>query len=274
MAKMFSTYITEDEEFGQSFPFFLNSFGYFEDFDRNATVTRPLGRKDYQILYVSNGKLTVNKKNIKNGEFYVLVPNEPQQYTYHACEDSRYYWIHFSGNKVEEILKFHNISHGVNMENGLSSEIETIFHTLFFTNGYDNDKLNKARTSLVLSLLPLLGTEKIENIHFYRAQKLLSDTTNNDSIEDLAKMYNITTEHFIRSFKAVYGKTPSNYRISSRINQAKALLVDTKFSISDIADLCSFNDPYYFSKSFKKHVGLTPMQYRKKFKIIPNIINK
>ena len=96
-----------DEEYGKKDPLFLNSFGCWEKIAKNSSVLRPTGRKDYQLLYVSSGTIIANNQKLKNGEFYIMVPDELQDYTYVAVENSKYYWIHFTGNKIEEILKYY-----------------------------------------------------------------------------------------------------------------------------------------------------------------------
>jgi AraC-like DNA-binding protein len=77
----------------------------------------------------------------------------------------------------------------------------------------------------------------------------------------------MTPEHFIRSFKRAYGRTPQNYRIHYLILQAKSLLSDTRLSVSGIANICGYSDQYYFSRLFKKHTGVTPSEYRRRHSV-------
>ena len=82
-------------------------------------------------------------------------------------------------------------------------------------------------------------------------------------IEDIAQSLNICTEYFIRSFKKHVGKTPKEYLIQYRINQAISLLLSTDLSISDIAQQCGFTDVSYFSRCFKQFMGQTALSFRK-----------
>jgi len=72
-------------------------------------------------------------------------------------------------------------------------------------------------------------------------------------------------DHFRRRFKAETGKTPTQYLTSLRLVHAKQLLADPKqYPIDTVAHSCGFSDPFYFSTCFKKHIGISPIAYRKK----------
>lgn len=64
-------------------------------------------------------------------------------------------------------------------------------------------------------------------------------------------------------FKNRYQKTPSSYFTELRISYAKSLLdlYGKKLKQYEIASLCGFTDPLYFSKTFKKIVGVSPTEY-------------
>ena len=97
--------------------------------------------------------------------------------------------------------------------------------------------------------------------------KLYENISNPDfSISDeiLAKGFNL--DYFRRCYKEDFNMTPHEYLTNMRIDLAKKTLRDdVVLSIERIAYLCGFNDSYYFSKVFKKHTGLTPRDYRKKY---------
>ena len=71
-------------------------------------------------------------------------------------------------------------------------------------------------------------------------------------------------DYFCRLFKRETGKTPVQFLTDQRVAQAKRLLKDPKqFSVEVIARSCGFADALYFSTCFKKHVGVSPLAYRK-----------
>jgi transcriptional regulator GlxA family with amidase domain len=58
------------------------------------------------------------------------------------------------------------------------------------------------------------------------------------------------------------GMPPGEYQRALRLNAAKILLLDSEKSIEQIATQLGFEDPFHFSKAFKKNSGMNPRQYR------------
>ena len=82
-------------------------------------------------------------------------------------------------------------------------------------------------------------------------------------LTEVAKRCNLSYPQFIRRFKKAMHVTPSDYVTALRFNKAKALLTDSKLQIREIAFACGFESEYYFSKFFKKHIGVSPAYFRK-----------
>lgn len=80
---------------------------------------------------------------------------------------------------------------------------------------------------------------------------------------EAAAQTNLSYVQFLRRFKSHTGMTPSDYITTLRIQKAKNMLADTDMFIKDIASLCGFENEYYFSNFFKKHIGVSPLAYRK-----------
>ncbi len=82
------------------------------------------------------------------------------------------------------------------------------------------------------------------------------------SLEKLANRFFLSREHISRKFKQQTGKPLSKYVMNLRINQAKTWLTETDESILSISLMLGYQDEKYFSKLFKKVVGITPFEYR------------
>lgn len=71
-------------------------------------------------------------------------------------------------------------------------------------------------------------------------------------------------DYLRRKFKKETGETPLGYLTRLRIEKACALLLqDTFISVKNVAELCGFEDCFYFSTCFKKLMGMSPIQFRK-----------
>lgn len=94
---------------------------------------------------------------------------------------------------------------------------------------------------------------------------ILENLENSDfDLTETIKNIGYNTDYMRRSFKAKTQKTPRNYLIDLRIDRAQQLLIINPYeSIESISLKCGFRDPFYFSTCFKKHIGLSPLQYRK-----------
>lgn len=84
-------------------------------------------------------------------------------------------------------------------------------------------------------------------------------------IKDLSAMFYISEAYLSDIFKNITQKTIIEYLADVRIEAAKESLKSTRMNISNIAESVGYGDYCYFNKIFKKYVGITPYQYRKKY---------
>lgn len=85
------------------------------------------------------------------------------------------------------------------------------------------------------------------------------------SLEQVSSIANMTPNSFCRYFKQRTGKAYSNFLNEMRIEYAGKLIAGSRQSFGNIAQDSGFNSISYFNRQFKKQIGLTPLQYRKKF---------
>jgi len=80
----------------------------------------------------------------------------------------------------------------------------------------------------------------------------------------LAERFHLSPQHLARLFREHFGCTVNSYVTRLRMDRARSLLADSDMTVTEIAGLLGFRDENYFGRVFKKHTGLSPMQYRKK----------
>lgn len=79
---------------------------------------------------------------------------------------------------------------------------------------------------------------------------------------ELARMINVSLYHFSRIFKKMTSMTITEYINIVRIRRAAYLLCSSNLNISEIALSVGFNDLNYFSRQYKKQLGVSPSQFR------------
>lgn len=86
------------------------------------------------------------------------------------------------------------------------------------------------------------------------------------TLETLAKLAHWDKFYFSHMFVKAFGISPINYLLERRILHSKELLKSTDLNILQVAESTGFSSQNYFSQSFKKYTGETPLQYRKRQK--------
>lgn len=86
------------------------------------------------------------------------------------------------------------------------------------------------------------------------------------SIGQLAELANISPKYFVDLFKKTYGRSAMDYLTDLRMNRAKRYLAETDGLLRDIAMKVGYRDEFYFSRKFKKEMGMSPSDYAKGFK--------
>lgn len=88
----------------------------------------------------------------------------------------------------------------------------------------------------------------------------------NVTLDTLVEVTHVNKYHLAHTFRKEYGIPPINYMLSLRLQESKNLLRTTDYSLSYIALTSGFSSPSYFSQRFRQAEGMSPAQYRQKFK--------
>jgi len=103
------------------------------------------------------------------------------------------------------------------------------------------------------------GSGGIHDVYNYITDHFHEDI----SLTTLAERFNFNPHYISRKFKEVYNTTVITYLTELRMNKAKMLLAHTTMNVSELAKMLGFAEENYFSKVFKKQLGVSPLQYRK-----------
>ena len=84
------------------------------------------------------------------------------------------------------------------------------------------------------------------------------------TLTEIAEVLNISAGHLSITFKKFTGVTLSDYIADVKIEHAKALIDTHQYLMYEISDMLGFDNPYYFSKVFKKVTGVSPREHEKR----------
>ena len=241
---------------------------------------RPRGRVDWQLVYVSAGEghfiLGGKHVTVPAGNMVLYQPKQEQRYYFLGKDHSQYWFVHFTGRQVKNILKKSRIPlDGYIIRTGLSYEYEDLFRRM-------RDELTECAwgyeevlTCLLRELFITMSrriresTPRIAGFlqdEMDRAKEYFREHYNEDiSIEQYAASRNMSTSWFNKSFRNIVGESPLRYILLLRIRNAQVLLETTDGTISEIARIVGYENPMYFSRLFRKEKGMSPLKYRKAF---------
>ena len=95
-------------------------------------------------------------------------------------------------------------------------------------------------------------------------EMLLEEADVPHSIADIAREVQISPSHLIRQFEAVFGLTPHQFRIESRLDLAKRLLATGEYSVTDVCMEVGFSSLGSFSTLFLTRTGENPSAYQRR----------
>ena len=235
------------------------------------------GRRDYQILYVANGKTHFwfdgREEIFSAGHMVLYKPEEIQKYVYYLEDNPEVFWIHFTGSDVKNILAYHGISLDEHVFYcGVLPDYKALFRKIIQELQLCRYGYEDYIASLFNDILLLVDRQQHEqkkatgNVQeqIERAAAYFNENYNTKiSIDDYAESLHISTNWFIHNFKQYAGMSPAQYILSLRMVNAQSLLERTTYNIKEISEIVGYENPLYFSRVFKKEIGKSPAQYRK-----------
>lgn len=252
------------------------SIGYYPKAKDHFTY-RKKGLPENILFYCVDGhgwfQLGKQRYEVRPNEFFILPSHVEHSYGCGPDQPWTIYWVHFGGdalshfNEVQEVQK--NFKPVYVKNNG---DIINIFSKIYKTLelGYSIDNLLFANMCLSQFLTLFVYNNRHYSdtslgeldcvdsaIHFMQGH-----IEDNISLQELSSQYNYSISRFSNLFKQKTGYAPIDYFLQMKMQKACQQLNFSNRPIKDIAFGLGFDDPYYFSKRFRKNIGMSPKQYR------------
>lgn len=252
--------------------------------------TRPLppGRStSHNLLYVRTGtaRMHIGPETYTIGPNEVLLVRAGQVYSFGPGDVNTGYICHFHddlllggrGGGAEALGSFEFLRFWGQPVIQLGQEIggfaEQLLHRLVVE--YDTQQLRYPEVirAYLLALLHELGrayatAEPAEagaaaKLTGRFKQLLAASVTTTHRVSDYAEQLHITPDHLSKCVRRVTGKSPARWIEESIVLEAKVLLAQTTWPVSEVALAVGIADASYFSRLFRKHTGLAPLAFRK-----------
>lgn len=249
----------------------------------NHYFQRPNGFSQAVLIYCTDGKgwITYESQKIylKANELFLIPAGVP--HTYGSDQDKPWsiYWIHIAGKNCNDMVDS-VLDLGIKkpLKAVYSEERIQLFHKIFdcVFNGFVITNLLFANLSLPYFLASFISPENFSNTLQNRedesptekAKLYIENNFNRDvTVEEIANDVGLSLSFFSRKFKHDMGYSPIEYLNHLRIQKACQLLHFTNTRVKEIAFIVGFKDQFYFSRFFRKQIGISPSQFRKKDKI-------
>lgn len=143
------------------------------------------------------------------------------------------------------------------------NKIESIINNCHSVDNLFNELLEHISESLKL----LMKNRSQNNlVQIRQAKKYIEENyMKNITLDDVGSHIGFNPSYFSSLFKKETGTSFTEYLSETRIEKSKDLLRESDLKIQDVCFMVGYNDPKYFAKSFIKHTGLKPKEYRKIF---------
>ena len=244
------------------------------------------------VLYCTDGEINMQIDgavfHVETGDLLIIPPNA--FYRPLAGGSCQYYFFHFEAERLSDthdIPTHIMISPHANLTDGFAYTCESQYravtrvqqhtkHAPYLVKSiFERAKDLKPNVSfsdqlrldlLLRELLICMGEEnspkqnkRLTEIIAY-IEKHYSD---NLCLSALSKRFSLSKSYIARLFREEMSCKPSEYVNRIRISVAKAILLQTNMTVSEIAEKVGYSDIYYFSKIFKRIVGTSPLSMRR-----------
>lgn len=240
---------------------------------------RPDGaNQDHLMMCVGgHGYVVINGQQAHLEPGHLLIIPRNTMHSYWAADDAPWsiYWVHFLGDDADYYVdRIPRTGQPVPIEPAAQDEAVRLFRYCLdaLHDGYGMPTLIYAAQSTqhILSLLlyrnrslPMEQRASQSRTSLEAVIEFMQRNLNqNLRLEDFAREAGMSVSHFSERFRRQTGQSPMAYFIHLRMRLACRLLDLSRKPVKSVALEIGYRDPYYFSRVFKKSMGISPDKYR------------
>ena len=251
---------------------YLTDIGFFPCAKHHFRERRE-GIEEYIFIYCTEGKGTI----LVEGQEYTLRENQAfciprlKKHLYYACREDPWsiLWVHFNGEDTCLFPLDQQKPVTFSSENA-ANRIHFLFDLLFRVLDGSYTLGNFIYISQVLSLIlgetyhrekentTLEQNKQVTNVIRYMSRHL----EENLKLEDIAEEFELSKSYLNAIFQKYTQHPPMDFFLNLKMKRACRLLRATDSYVYEVARQLGYSDQYYFSRIFKKVVGMSPKEYK------------
>lgn len=263
------------------FNIYITQIGYFPK-AANHYRERKNGCQENILIYCTQGSghcILDNKQHEVHANQFILIPATDKYICYWADEQTPWtiYWLHYSSSQISTINRTLNIDVSkppvpIPLNENAITIWQNIYRTLEM--GYSHENLISASFSFHYLLATFLFPGRHTNnndegdIITRTIEEMRQSVHSKLTVEEMAAKHRLSVSHFSSLFRKSTGMPPMDYFIHLKMQKACQLLYFGSNHVKGIAMELGYDNPYYFSRLFKKYIGTSPKDYRLKSKNI------
>ncbi len=244
----------------------------------------------YTIKYVIHGvkHYNYNNQDIEVSNTQYLIINNDSLITTEAKKGTKGLSLFLSSKLINEISHFYSRSNSSIkfleiIQRNSNQKVNNLLNGIVYL--YENNQISLKQQidDLFIAISELIVQEQLSIDNNFMNLKVVKHNTKRElyksiietkeylndnfkekiSLDIISRDVGISKYYLHRLFREINGNTPLEYLKNIRLEKAKNKLQYSKDSIFEIAFKCGFDNTAYFSNVFKKHIGLSPTQFRK-----------
>jgi AraC family transcriptional regulator, arabinose operon regulatory protein len=233
------------------------------------------------LIYCIDGKGFIEidgiNRSVNKNQFFIIPAHIPHRYGSEESNPWTIYWVHFTGDIANRFVNASFSVADLNPEENKRNDrrirlFEEIYQTLSM--GFSTENIEYSSICLWYLLGSFQFISQFERIRSINQHDIIEKTilfmqdniNSRISLSDLAKQSGLSVSQFSLVFKKKTLRSPMDYYNNLRIQNACQMLDFTDMSIKEISSQLDFEDQFYFSRTFKKIMGYSPLEYRKRRK--------
>ena len=214
----------------------------------------------YEIIYVVEGEVHIREGetayDLKKGDMLVLEPDVEHGGTAYSFGRTSFYWLHYhcsdqgalglpKSTVPDEVATLRVLGELMHLQQANPTVAELVLARFLLETGREAE----------------YGNKRVAEI----AEYIRANSRNPLSVVDVASRYGYSADHLSRMFKKEFGYDAKTAIVKNRLEYIESRLLNSEYSIKEIAAQCGFEDENAFVKFFKYHTKTTPTLFRNKY---------